>query len=142
MDFNPENQLETALMQAATDATAIPLFHQLLLESPLLALTPLNSRAHGEGALQKGESVSIVNWSDGERRIVPIFSSLSILQETVEGSPVPYDYISLRGRELLGILGKGDAAALLNPTSPFAKEFAVEEMRQLAARNLSENPIT
>jgi hypothetical protein len=142
MDFNPENQLEMALMQAATDAAATPLFHQLLLESPLFALTPLNSRPHGDGALQKGESVSIVNWSDGERRIVPIFSSLPMLQETVEGSPVSYDYISLRGRELLSMLAKGDAPALLNPTSPYAKEFAVEEMRELAARGPSEKPIT
>jgi SseB protein N-terminal domain len=131
MNFNPENQLETALVQAATDAAAVPLFYQLLLESPLFALTPPNSRPHGEGALQKGESVSIVNWADGERRVVPIFSSLPLLQEAVQGSPIACDYISLRGRELLGILAKGDAPALLNPTCPYSKELPVDEMREL-----------
>ena len=139
MNFNPENQLEMVLVQAATDAAALPLFYQLLLESPLFALTPPNSRPHGDGALQKGENISIVNWADGERRIVPIFSSLPLLREAVAGSPVACDYISLRGRELLGILAKGDSPAMLNPTSAYGKELDLDEMRELAAGKLSED---
>lgn len=132
MNFTPSNELEKVLLQAAHDPAARPRFYQLLLESDLFVLVPPNTAPHGQRTLEKDEQVPLVSWKKGDQDIIPMFTSLPLLEETIKNSGQALDYLAMRGKDLLGMLGGGTIPALLNPNSPAGKEFFVEEMRNLA----------
>jgi SseB protein N-terminal domain len=133
MNLTPTNELERLLLQAAHDPAARPRFCQLLLESHLFVLVPPNTAPHGERTLEENEKVPLVSWKKGEQDIIPIFTSLPILQETIKTGGQALDYLTMRGKDLFGILGSGTIPAILNPNCPAGKEFFVQEMRDLAS---------
>jgi hypothetical protein len=133
MNFTPTNELEKALMQAATNDAARPRFYQLLLTSPLFILMPPDVAPHGRGVLKPGVQVPVVHWADNDRQIVPLFTSLAVLQETLKNANARFDYLSMRGVEVLGIVSKGEVSAILNPKGPYGKELLIGEMRDLVS---------
>lgn len=133
MNFTPTNQLEQVLLQAAHDPAARPRFYQLLLESELFVLVPPNTAPHGQRTLEQDASVPMVSWKKGEQDIIPIFTSLPLLQETIKNSGQALDYLAMRGKDLFGVLGGGTIPAVLNPNCPAGKEFFVQEMQDLAS---------
>jgi len=140
MNFTPTNELERLLVQAAHDPAARPRFCQLLLESQLFVLVPPNTAPHGERTLEKSENVPLVSWKKGEQDIIPMFTSLPLLQETIKNSGQALDYLTMRGKDLFGILGSGKIPAVLNPGCPAGKEFFVQEMQDLASGKFFEPP--
>jgi hypothetical protein len=133
MNFTPTNELEQALVQAAQDPAARPRFYELLLESQLFVLVPPNTGPHGERMLQKSENVPIMSWKKGEQDMIPMFTSLSLLQQTIGKTGSAVDYLALKGKDLFGLLAAGPLSAVLNPNCPVGKEFFVEEMRDIAS---------
>lgn len=133
MNFTPTNELERLLLQAARDPAARPQFYHTLLESQLFVLVPPNTGPHGERTLAKNENVSLVTWKNGEKNVVPIFTSLPLLQQTIKPAGQALDYLALKGKDLFGMLGNGTIPAFLNPNCPAGKEFFVQEMQDLAS---------
>jgi hypothetical protein len=139
MDFTPANDLERALVQAAHDPAARPQFYQLLMESDLFVLVPPNTAPHGQRTLEKGENVPLVSWKKGDQDIVPMFTSLPLLQQTIGQNGEALDYLALNGKSLFGLLAGGPLPAVLNPNCPAGKEFFIEEMRDIASENFFES---
>ena len=133
MEFQPGNELEEALVQAANDPAARPRFYELLLESDLFVLTPPNTTQPGHHG--NSEPVSIVHWSDGKRNIVPVFTSVSMLKQIIKAQTRGNVCLALHGCDLIKMLARGTTPAVLNPNGPFGKELLVEEMRDLATGN-------
>ena len=133
VNFTPTNELERLLLQAARDPAVRPHFYHTLLDSQLFVLVPPNTGPHGERTLAKNENVSLVTWKNGEKNIVPMFTSLSLLQQTIKPAGQTTDYLSLKGKDLFGMLGNGTIPAVLNPNCPAGKEFLVQEMHDLAS---------
>lgn len=136
MNFKPTNELEKALMQAATNPAGRRRFYELLLTSPLFVLIPPNAAPHGQNRLKPGDQIPIVHWQHGQKNIVPIFSSLPVMQEILKGSNAACDYLAMRGLEALGLISKGDVPAMLNPNGAYGKELRVGEMRDLVSGKL------
>jgi len=131
MEFQPGNELEEALVHAANDPAARPRFYELLLESDLFVLTPPNA-IRSNTPIANRNSVSFVQWSDGKRNIIPVFTSLAMLERILKVQSDGPAHLAFLGRELLRILARGTTSAVLNPNGPFGKELLVEEMRDLA----------
>lgn len=120
-------------MQAATDPAARPAFYKLLLESQLFVLVPPSTAPHGETVLKQSQNVPLVSWKKGEQDMIPMFTSLSVLQQSIAQTGSALDYLALKGKDLFGLLGAGPLPAVLNPNCPYGKEFFVEEMRGMVS---------
>ena len=133
MNFTPTNELERSLVLAANDPAARPQFYKLLLESQLFVLIPPGTGSHGERMLEQGENVQLVSWKKGNQDVIPMFTSLHLLRETIKQTGHALDYLAMKGKDLFGVLGNGSLSALLNPNCPAGKEFFAEEMRDIAS---------
>lgn len=124
----PGNALEHALVAAATEASARPLFYRLLLESPLLVLDASQAPGSGEGVrvLEKGEQVRAVGVELEGRLHTAIFSSLAVLQDSVQAE---HRYISMLGRDLLNLM-RG-SHLILNPGARYGKQILPEEIEAI-----------
>jgi hypothetical protein len=91
----PGNPLEHALVAAAAEASARPLFYRLLLESPLLLLdaSAAPQLLDEKTVLEKGTQVKAVSIDVDGIQHTAVFSSLSVLQEFVRAE---HRYISVQ----------------------------------------------
>ncbi len=128
MLFIPENELEQALVRAVKEPASAPDFYRLLLESQLLVLGTAEGReaATEEFSLAPGSQLSLVTGLKDGHPYLPIFSSLTRMQEFVKQES---KYLSIRGRDLLD-LTRG-APVILNPASEYGKELTAEQVGQL-----------
>jgi hypothetical protein len=133
VQFTPTNDLEHALAQAARDPAARPRFYQRLLESPLFVLVPPNIGPPGERTLKQSENLPLISWKKGEQNVIPLFTSLPLLQQIAKQTGQELHYFALKGKDLFGLLAAGTLPAVLNPNCPVGKEFLVEEIRNLAS---------
>lgn len=136
MTHAEENSLEVALRLAADEPACRPEFYKLLLESSIYILGDKNSPASGTRTLEAGEKVSIQNWvrNDGSP-VIPFFSSLSTLQKAIEHETT---YMALPARSLFEMT-KG-SYLVLNPKSPYGKEFFPNEIEALLANGVNRLP--
>jgi len=84
----PGNPLEHALVAAASEVSARPLFYRLLLESPLLQLDASREPLPIEEertVLKKGTQVEAVCVEVDGVPHTAVFSSLAVLQDFVQG---------------------------------------------------------
>jgi hypothetical protein len=148
--FQPTNELEQVLVRAATDPTARPAFYRKLLASQLFFLTPAASVGDQTKVAQSGEQVELISWGDSDGSFLPIFSSRERITQAIAGladtmgKRVPaYACLSALGQAAFAMLAQAPTQAVLNPGLPFAKQFAVEEIRALADGSLlGGEPIT
>jgi hypothetical protein len=127
MTFVPENELEAALMRAATDAAARPEFCHLLVASDLFLIGRTDAVSNGDPhILPAGGHLEIASIVEKGRAYHPIFSSLRRLREYLEQ---PDNYVRLNGRDLFECT-RG-AALRLNPGSDYGKTFFPEEIENL-----------
>ena len=120
MTFVPENDLEAALVRAATEAAARPEFYRLLLTSTLFVIARIEGRklTPGNNTIQAGERMQIATGDLNGKRFHPVFTSLKRLQEA---NPENADWLSLNGRALFETT-KG-ATFVLNPGVQYGKEL-------------------
>lgn len=122
------NPLESALAKAADDPASRPEFYRLLLESNVFIIGHSDSpESQGHINVPAGARLSIVNWEKADgTAVIPFFASLEALQRALEDEAT---YVALPARSLFEItLG---ATLVLNPASPYGKEFFPREVKAL-----------
>lgn len=144
--FEPENDIERALMRAATEPDTRPEFVRSLLEAEVFtALTaegggdlPLR---HGESTLRPGDQVEIpegtrlqlATATRGNDTLIAIFSAPSRARSWIEGDHV---VVPEKARDLFERYR--DSAFVLNPGSDYGKEFTPAEIKLLLAGKIDE----
>jgi SseB protein N-terminal domain/SseB protein C-terminal domain len=128
MLFIAENELERALVAAVKDPASGPDFYRLLLEQDLLVLGTVEGQedASDKIALKLGGKLNLVSGLKEGSRYLPVFSSLTRLQEYVKQDS---KYLSINGRALLE--WTHGAPVTLNPASEYGKELTPDQIRQL-----------
>lgn len=123
-----QNVLEAALAKAANDPATRPEFYRTLVESQVFIIGHSDSpEIEGECSVPAGAKLSIVNWekTDGTS-LIPFFGSLEALQRALEEEA---RYMQMPARSLFEItMG---ATLVLNPASPYSKEFFPSEIKAL-----------
>ncbi len=111
MAFMPENELEKAMLLAASDQSARPAFYRLLIESELVLLGEL------------GEGMSLDTVENAGVRYHPLFTSLARLKALgVEQRP----HFRMQGRILFE--STRGASFAINPGSELGKTLSPEEV--------------
>ena len=122
--FEPENDLERSLMKAATDPSHRPQFCRDLLGSVIFLINanqePLDVQC---GVVQQGTQIGIQPWESNGVDWLPIFTSLSRLQQCLQ---VETSYLQLNAKDFFE-LTKG-AHVVLNPKHDYGKEFIPNEI--------------
>ncbi len=125
--FEPVNDLEKSLMNAATNPASRPQFTRDILESDIFVINhpddKLNIQHH---VLQAGTKLNIQSFERAGQAWLPIFTSLQRLQEYIRSEA---NYLQLRGRDFFEIT-RG-AYVMLNPSFPYGKEFFPQEIEQM-----------
>jgi len=124
----PENALENALVAAAADPAARPLFYRLLGESPLLMLDassepPVRDQ---ETVLEAGKTLQAVCVPIDGVLHTAIFSSLTLLRQHIDSE---HKYISMMGRDLLTLM-RG-SHLILNPGAAYGKQILPDEIEAI-----------
>ncbi len=114
-DFLPENDLERALIEAASNPVSMGKFYRQLLDLQLFVL----GRA-GEGRIE------LAQIQHHDRIYHPIFSAPSRMQHYAQDHP---QYFSMQGRDLFA--SARSAFFLLNPDWQYAKELIPQELDRL-----------
>lgn len=132
------NELEERLMQAANDPASRPDFYKTLLASDVFVIGSTDSGGEGVTTLPTGAKLSIVNWEkkDGTR-VIPFFTSLETLQRALKEES---RYVSLPAKSFFE-LTKG-SFLVLNPASPYGKEFFPNEVQALLETGMNRAPQT
>ncbi|MDB5734662.1 MAG: sseB [Alphaproteobacteria bacterium] len=128
MPFQPENDIEVALLQAAQNPDAATALHRLMLNGDLLVLGTV---AGQEDATQKvnlepgGKLQLVVGDRNGEK-FLPVFTSMTRMQAYLKE---PGKFLAANGRALLD-LTRG-APVTLNPGSDHAMDFSPEMVARI-----------
>ncbi|MFA6276406.1 MAG: enhanced serine sensitivity protein SseB C-terminal domain-containing protein [Pedobacter sp.] len=122
---NNENQLETTLRKAATEAAYRPEFYKKLLSEKLVVLTTKAMLNNGPQTLEKDTNVNIYSFHDG---IIPVFTSTEkIFDKGVIKEEV--SFLEMKGEDLFN-LAKG-ATFIINPYSDYGKELLPNEIESM-----------
>jgi hypothetical protein len=125
--IEPANDLEQKLMLAANDPASRPDFYKVLMDSQVFVIGFTDAGGEGVTTLPTGAKVSIESWEKNDgTKITPFFSSLDTLQRALKKES---KYVSLPARSFFE-LTKG-ASLVLNPASPYGKEFYPNEVQAL-----------
>lgn len=138
--MTPQNALEHALVAAATDPSARPLFYRLALESPLLFVDAGSEVDAGSGAdadsdlpvdgkptvLRAGASVRAEAVEIDGVLHTAIFSSQAALSAVLQ---TERKFISMLGRNLFELM-RG-SHLILNPGLPYGKQFLPDEIEAM-----------
>jgi hypothetical protein len=127
-DFVPGNDLEEALVDAATNPALRADFYKRLVESDLLFLTNDSPDAP---QVDEGE-IEFLSWEGPRGPYVPCFSSVERLQEIAERPEDAGRVVQLGGRQAFELLAQLPCEAFLNPGLGYGKRFAPKEIRRLA----------
>lgn len=125
MHFEPENELEQALVRAVDDAAARPLFYRLLMSSNVFVVGEIGRRvAADRPAKLKSDDVIKLAFVEREgRKFHPVFSARTRLETF---TPPDKARFCLKGRDLF--LATRGAQFVLNPGSEAGKELLPDEL--------------
>jgi hypothetical protein len=125
MAFVPENELEAALVAAATSPEARPRFYEVLAKSDLLIVdeNPEPGAPLGRRVLEEGRSLEVRQLDIEGVRHTPVFSSPARISAVVRNQ---VRYLAMNARALFETVGK--TPVILNPGSEYGKQFTPAEM--------------
>jgi hypothetical protein len=128
MDFIPQNELEAALVAAATDPSARPRFYEILSTSDLLVIDESPGPATGDGrqVLEAGRSLQLRQLDVGGVSHVPVFSSSARIGAVVK---TEVRFLAMNAKALFEIVG--GSHVILNPGSQFGKQLTPDEMARV-----------
>ncbi|MEC0368647.1 enhanced serine sensitivity protein SseB C-terminal domain-containing protein [Paenibacillus chibensis] len=126
MSFEPANTLEEKLAKAVSEPSARPDFYKELRDSEIYAIQGGTSPVQERTELTAGQSVQLLSVEMNEKRYLPIFSSLTRMQDFIKE---PVQYLAINAVHFFN-LTKG-ADVLLNPGSSFGKEFSAREIESI-----------
>ncbi len=125
--FQPENDLERSLVKAVHDPAHRHQFYRDLLKATVYVIQPGPAPSTSAArTVEQGSRLSIITMDVRGKRYVPFFSSLTRLQEAIEGEVA---YAALNARTLLEIT-RG-TPLILNPYSAYGKEFTPTEVEAI-----------
>lgn len=125
-------------MFAADNPTSHPEFYKKLIASNVFVIGFSGSEDEGVETIPAAAKLSIVKWEkDDGTPIIPFFTSLEALQRTLKEES---KYVALPAKSLFEItLG---TFFVLNPVSPYGKEFFPNEIQALLETGMSQAPQT
>lgn len=125
--FEPVNDLEKSLMNAATNPSSRPQFYRDILESDIYVINHPDDKVNIQNnVLQAGTKLNIQSYERDGQVWLPIFTSLQRLEEYIHSTA---NYLQLRGRDFFEIT-RG-AHVMLNPSFSYGKEFLPQEIEQM-----------
>lgn len=132
----PQNPLEHALVAAATEPDARPLFYRLMLESALFVIddNPDHAGQFGSQTLEAGTQLQIGTVDLDGVPHTPIFTSPVRIEAVVD---TERRHVSMLGRNLLGILQ--GSHLILNPGSDYGKQFLPDEVEALLSGSIHQD---
>lgn len=134
----PINDLERKLMLAADDPASRPEFYEALLGAEVFVIGFTDTEGEGIATIPAGAKVSIVNWEKNDGTpIVPFFTSLEALQKALKEDA---RYLALPAKSFFEIT-RG-LFLVLNPASPYGKEFFPNEVKALLDTGMNHAPQT
>lgn len=122
--FQPHNEIERLLMDAATNADARAAFQGALLDADLYAATPEAPELPGARTVGEGEHLSLLNVRapDGN----PVAAIFTAQARIVEVFGAGAGFVAIRGEELLSLVaGQG---AWLNPGLPYSVYWTPQDL--------------
>ena len=120
------------MIRAATDPAARPDFYRELRRSTLYVLTPEPPATEASRTLEKGTSLSLVQWQGTSGLFTPIFSSRGRIDEVARRSGHAEAFLGIEGAALFGMLTQHPEGAILNPGLAYGKELTASEIHGLA----------
>lgn len=134
----PENELERKLASAADDPASRPEFYKALLAAEIFVIGFTDAPGDGRSTIPAGEKISISNWQkDDGTPIIPFFTSLEALQRALKEKA---RFIAMPAKSLFEITQ--GSFLVLNPASPYGKEFFPEEIKALLETGMNHAPKT
>jgi len=131
-----DDELEHALRLAANDVSKRPDFYKKLVASSVYIIARSDARKEGGGTMNGGETLSIEKWLKGDGTpVIPFFSSLAALQRALDTEK---EYVRLPARSFFEMT-RGDFL-VLDPKSPYGKEFFPNEIETLLATGVNLSP--
>ncbi|MET2825369.1 enhanced serine sensitivity protein SseB C-terminal domain-containing protein [Mesorhizobium shangrilense] len=125
--FQPINDLEYLLVEAATDPSKRDRFKEELLATDLFAATPEAPQTVQQRTTEFGEGVNIMNVVDADGKPIPaMFTSEARIVEVFGPGT---GYIRVNGAILLGLVVKD--GAVLNPGSSYGVRWTASELASL-----------
>ena len=122
--FQPHNEIERLLMEAAVNPDARAAFQGALLRADLYAATPEAPELPGARTISEGETLSLLNVQapDGSA-VAAIFTAQ---ERIVEVFGLGAGFVAIRGEELLSLVaGQG---AWLNPGFPYSVHWTPQQL--------------
>ena len=132
VDFTPANDLEQALVRAATDPAARPEFYRRLLAAQLYILTEEGRGADGQTSKEGATDAAFITWESPSGPYVPLFSSRARVDEIARLRERMYGFVALSGKAAFARLAKEKRAAFLNPGFASGKQFVPDVIERLA----------
>jgi hypothetical protein len=135
VEFTPANDLEEALVRAATDPKARPEFYRRLLAAELFVLTDEAKLTQGETSETSRPAdvdAKLASWESPNGPYVPLFSSRARVDEIARARERSYGFVALTGKAAFARLAQEKQAAFLNPGFASGKQFVRDVIDRLA----------
>lgn len=130
--FQPHNEIEQALMDAAVNPDARAAFHRALLDADLYAATP-EAPAFAENRIaQEGERLSLLNVQGPDG--APVAAIFTAQERIVEVFGMDVGFVAIRGEELLSLVA--NQGAWLNPGFPYSVYWTPSELSAVLGKGL------
>ena len=134
--FNPQNELETALVRADKSPAVLAEFERLLLASPIYIIGQNEGAKSGDETekLAEGTPLQLAAIRRGAAEFIPIFTSVARLKIYFERSArnsLIQRYLTMPGRAFFET-AKGKPF-LLNPGFEHSREISVADVARLLA---------
>ncbi|MFN4362280.1 MAG: enhanced serine sensitivity protein SseB C-terminal domain-containing protein [Hylemonella sp.] len=131
-------KLERALELAASDPASRPEFYRTLMESEVFVIGSSGAVTGQRSLIPAGAKVEIVHWEkqDGTP-VIPFFTSLEALRRSLKEET---GFMALSARGFFEMV-KGKTL-VLNPASPYGKEFFPNEIESLLSTGVNHAPVS
>ncbi|HEV7290127.1 SseB family protein [Sphingomonas sp.] len=130
--FQPHNDIEQALMDAAVNPDARAAFHRALLDADLYAATP-EAPAFAENRIaQEGERLSLLNVQGPDG--APVAAIFTAQERIVEVFGMDVGFVAIRGEELLSLVA--NQGAWLNPGFPYSVYWTPSELSAVLGKGM------
>ena len=136
-EMTDHKNLERALERAARDPASRPEFYRALMESDVFVIGHSDAITGQRTLIPAGAKVEIVHWEkqDGTP-VVPFFTSLDALRCSLKEET---NFMDLSARGFFEMV-KGKTL-MLNPASPYGKEFFPNEVESLLSTGVNHAPV-
>jgi hypothetical protein len=140
--FQPENDIERALMRASAESAERPDFMRALMDAEIFVLLVPETGAlvpgtDGKATVSQGSRLTMVTVTRGEKELLPFFTTPSRARDFFTGEHI---VAPDKTRDLFK--RAHNAAFVLNPGSDYGKEFTPDEVQRLLAGQFDDGPQT